>query len=324
MDTESNSITSIEITQRTISEMIYTIRGQKVILDIDLARIYGYTTKAFNQQVKRNLAKFPERYMFQITYEEIAQISRSQIVTPMPLMQEFGVKGGRTYLPYVFTEQGVYMLMTILKGDLATNQSIALIDTFKKMKDIIIESKGMIVNTNPYIESRFNAIDERIQNAESKINTIMEGFVDPSMQKHFLILDGCKVEADIAYQSIYSTAKHSIILIDDYIGLKTLEMLKSCPESVSITIISDNVAKKGITQSHLDDFRSDTGLGIELKPTRQRVHDRYVVIDYGFEGETIFHCGASSKDAGGRITTIMKIEYPEDYHRVIDMLLSDE
>lgn len=321
MNNENTSIIPLEITQETVSDMIYVIRGIRVMLDSDLAKIYGYTTKRLNEQVKNNINKFPSRFRFKLSGEEAISLLRSKKSTSALWATGYG---GRTYLPYVFTEQGVYMLMTVLKGELATRQSIALIDAFKKMKDILAENKGIIVNTNSYIESRFSSLEERLQAAESKIDTIMESFIDSSAQKHFLIYNGCRVEADIAYQSIYSMAKRSVIIIDDYIGLKTLELLKSCSSGVSISIISDNVAKNRISQSNLDDFRSDTGLDISLMPTKQMVHDRYVIIDYGFDGETIYHCGASSKDAGGRITTIMRIENPEDYHRVIDMLLNQK
>ena len=94
------------IDEQTIKGMIYEIRGQKVMFDFDLARIYGYQTRAFNQQVKRNIDKFPYRYRFQLTIEEIREVQRSQIVTPA--LWATG-EGGRSYLPYVFNEQGLYV-----------------------------------------------------------------------------------------------------------------------------------------------------------------------------------------------------------------------
>nr|WP_290735940.1 MULTISPECIES: ORF6N domain-containing protein [unclassified Fibrobacter] len=120
---------------------IYTIRGVKVMLDADLAEIYGYTTKAFNQQVKNNIEKFDEDFRFQLNDTEITSLSRSKILTSM---QVKGVKGGRSYKPYAFTEQGIYMLMTVLKGERATAQSKALIRLFKQMKDCIVENQQLI------------------------------------------------------------------------------------------------------------------------------------------------------------------------------------
>ena len=124
-----------------LQSKIYTIRGMKVMLDFDLAEIYGYSVKAFNQQVKNNIEKFDEDFRFQLSSYEVLELSRSKILTSI---QVKGVKGGRAYLPYAFTEQGIYMLMTVLKGDLATRQSKILIRLFKGMKDFIVDSGNLI------------------------------------------------------------------------------------------------------------------------------------------------------------------------------------
>ena len=158
-----------ELNSETIESMIYIVRGEKVMLDFELARIYGYETRTFNQQIKNNINKFPPRYRFQLTNEDIELISRSKNFTAMPIMQTEGMKGGRTSSPWAFTEQGIYMLMTVLKGELATKQSIALIDAFKQMKDYIIESNNLLLNTNSYIESIFSTYDKRFENIENKL-----------------------------------------------------------------------------------------------------------------------------------------------------------
>ena len=118
-----------------IQNLIYNIRGYKIMLDSDLAMLYEVETKVLNQAVKRNIKRFPEHYMFQLTKEEWQNL-RSQFVT-------FS-KDIRKYTPYAFTEQGIYMLMTVLKGELATKQSIALIRIFKRMKDYIIERNNYL------------------------------------------------------------------------------------------------------------------------------------------------------------------------------------
>ena len=117
----------------------YIIRNQKVMIDSDLAEIYGYTTKRFNEQVKNNKEKFDEDFMFQLDDNEMALLSRSNFSTSI---QTKGIKGGRTYNPYAFTEQGIYMLMTVLKGELAIKQSKTLIRLFKEMKDFILENNN--------------------------------------------------------------------------------------------------------------------------------------------------------------------------------------
>ena len=276
----------------------------------------------FNQQVIRNINKFPERYRFQLTTEEVKQISTSQNV--MTIMQTKGVKGGRVYLPYAFTEQGIYMLMTVLKGELATRQSIALIDAFKSMKDYIVESNNLLLNTNTYIESKFASYDKRFEKIENKLEMVMDNFIDSSTYKHYLILNGEKIEADIAYQSIYKLAKKRVYIIDDYIDIKTLQLLKCCNEGIDITIFTDNKGKNNLNKNFINDFKNDTGFNITIKKNNNRFHDRYIIIDYNTISELIYHCGASSKDAGKRITTIIKIEENKLYKSLIDEILNND
>ena len=304
---QENKIIVPELTEETIKSKIYEIRGQKVMLDFELAEIYGYTTKAFNQQVKNNIKKFPDRYRFQLVKEELPIISRSKILTMNKSSDMRGVN--IKYLPYAFTEQGIYMLMTVLKGDLATKQSIALIDTFKRMKDFIMSNENLYIS---FVNDRLEKQGKRLDIVEAKLDLVMENFIDPSTYKHFLILDGEKIEADVAYQQIYKMAKHSLYLIDDYVDAKTLQLLKIANVKDMI-LFTDNKSKSGITPQII----KDSGLDITIKQNG-RVHDRYIIIDYNTKDEKIYHCGASSKDAGNKVTTIMKIEEPQSYHTFIN------
>ena len=127
-----NEIEVIELDSEKIESMIYYVRNQKVMLDFELAEIYGYETKSFNRQVKNNIDKFDVDFRFQLTKEEYDYLARSKNLTSR--IWTDGNKGGRTYLPYAFTEQGVYMLMTVLKGELAIKQSKALIRIFGEVK----------------------------------------------------------------------------------------------------------------------------------------------------------------------------------------------
>lgn len=121
-----------------LQSKIYTIREMKVMLDFDLAEIYGYSVKAFNRQVKNNIDKFDKDFMFQINEYEYSFLRCKNCTSKIE------TRGGRRYLPYAFTEQRIYMLMTVLKGDLATRQSKILIRLFKGMKDFIIDSGNLI------------------------------------------------------------------------------------------------------------------------------------------------------------------------------------
>lgn len=127
----------IAISSDNIRDRIYTIRGMQVMLDSDLAAIYGYETKNFNRQVRNNIEKFPEDMMFKLTREETDTVSRCKNITS--IMQASGMKGGRVYLPFVFTEQGIYMLMTVLKGELAVKKAfeITLNEDGKLLKSLI-------------------------------------------------------------------------------------------------------------------------------------------------------------------------------------------
>ena len=146
-----NEIIVPELNNETIESMIYVVRGERVMLDFELAKIYGYETRNFNRQVKNNIEKFPNEFRFQLTRAEVNEISKCKNFTSMPIMQTEGIKGGRTSLPWAFTEQGIYMLMTVLKGELATKQSISLVKSFKQMKDYIVENKGLLT-TNETIK----------------------------------------------------------------------------------------------------------------------------------------------------------------------------
>ena len=307
----TNEIVPIELTNEIVESMIYEIRGQKVMLDFELAKIYGYETRKLNEQVKNNIEKFDNDFMFQLTQEEWALILKSKNRTSS--------WGGRRKIPFAFTEQGIYMLMTVLKGELATKQSKTLVRTFKQMKDYIIENNNLLVNTNPYIESRFASYDKRFEMIENKIDLVMDNFVDESTHKHFLILDGQKLEADIAYQNLYKQAQTSIIIIDDYIDVKTLQLLKSSKDGIDIKIVSDNKARNSLTAS----FVSDSGLNISFIQNLGKFHDRYIIIDYKTAKEKLYHCGSSSKDSGAKITAINFVDDATIYHTPVDEVLSN-
>ena len=305
-----NEIEVIELDSEKIESMIYYVRNQKVMLDFELAEIYGYETKRFNEQVKNNIEKFDKDFRFRLTKEEYENILRTKKSTSS--------WGGTRHLPYVFTEQGVYMLMTVLKGELAIRQSKALIRIFKSMKDYIIENKDLL-NNNANILKIVNSNTKRIESIESVINNFS---IDS--KKHYLILNGEKIEADIAYQEIYKNAIKSIYLIDDYIDIKTLQLLKCINNDIEVTIFSDNKSRNNLNENFINDFINDTGINIKLKKNNDKFHDRYIIVDFDTENECIYHSGASSKDAGKRITTILKIEENNLYRNIILEILNNE
>ena len=323
------------INEETIQEKIYIIRGRKVMLDFELAEIYGYATKRFNEQVKNNIERFDEDFRFQLTKEEFDNLRSKKSTSSW---------GGARYLPYAFTEQGVYMLMTILKGELAVNQSKALIRTFKAMKDYIIENQGLI-NQRDYlqlslvvaehsrdinaIKSSLNTIDNEVAEVVDRLGNVvtkseLSGFMNifgkPEFRNEYVLWDGQPFESDLAYSAIYGKAERTLYVIDNYIGLKTLALLKNSKEDVKIILFSDNVGK-GLHSTEFNDFcKQYPNCKIELRQTGKKYHDRYIVIDYGTEKEKIFHCGPSSKDGGMRIGSIVEIREREAYHTLMDEL----
>ena len=326
------------IDEDLLKSRIYTIRGLKVMLDADLAEIYGYSTKRFNEQVKNNIVKFDVDFRFQLNNAEISLLSRSKISTSM---QVKGVKGGRSYKPYAFTEQGIYMLMTVLKGEQATAQSKALIRLFKQMKDYIAAenapdvSAGMVAlatqtsqNTRDIAEiaTDVRTLSNKMERNEGFLQKVMANFIDPSTFKHFLILNGQRLEADVAYTQIYTMAKKSVLIVDDYLDVKTLDLLRCVAKDVSVKIFSEQHGRSRLTESMLADFRAarpDVELD-DVRATGNIFHDRYIYLDFGTANEKLFHCGASSKDAGNKITTIMQLEDIAVYRPLFEKLLHDE
>jgi len=330
------------VNQESLAEKIYIIRGQKVMLDFELAEIYGYETKRFNEQVKNNIEKFDDDFRFQLTKEEWENL-RSKISTSK---SETG-SGGRRYLPYVFSEAGIYMLMTVLKGELAVKQSKALIRTFKQMKDYIVENQGLIgqrefLRLSMQITSNVVEMQDLrrdLMNVEDKVAGLVDNLgsvvhkselselildlSNPQLKYGFLLLNGEPIEANLAYKDIYSIAKKSIYIVDNYIGVKTLVLLKDIPSSVEITIFSDNVGKGLHTLEYQDFCKEYPFRKIKFQKSGGEFHDRYIIIDWNTDKQRIYHCGASSKDAGQRITTISEVVDQVVYADLINKLLKN-
>lgn len=335
------------VLSNNIKDIIYTVRGVRIMLDADLAAIYGYNTKAFNQQVKNNIEKFDADFRFQLTKEEYDDILRSKNLTSSSETTNYisgdddtdtilksknltSSWGGVRKLPFAFTEQGIYMLMTVLKGDLATIQSKALIRTFKEMKDFIIDNKSLIGDRELLklsVQTTQNSVDiNEIKNSmvtKSDLAKVIHDFTDLQTRREYLILNGEAVEANIAYSTIYKASKHSIFVIDNYIGIKTLVLLKNTKPNIPITVFSDNIGRGLHLCDYTDFCKQYPKISITFKQTCGIYHDRYIVLDYNSDSEVIYHCGASSKDAGNKVTTISKVVDHKVYHQIVDTLLNN-
>ena len=305
------------------------------MLDYDLAEFYGYEVKALNQQVKRNIDRFPEDFMFQLKKEEVPkEFSKSQIVT----LNEKGDKRGTNIkkMPYAFTEQGIYMLATVLKGQLAEQQSIFIMRAFREMRHYIKQNQQFVTPSELRLVTAKvseisvqvagvvdwkNKSEDRFDNIQRSIDALSENFVLEKDFKNFVIYKGQKFEADAAYIDIYQQAKKSIYVVDNYVNTKTLQLLSQKQEGVEIVLFTENGhGKKGfLSTAVVNDFLQQYP-PLRIKPNAD-CHDRLIVLDYGEPTEQAYHCGASSKDAGKKLCAINIILEISMIHPVIDKLL---
>lgn len=314
--------------ENELQSKIYIIRGVQVMLDSDLAEIYGYETKRFNEQVRNNIEKFDEDFRFQLTKDEYQKILRSKFSTLENNIRSkiLPLEPGKysKYLPYAFTEQGIYMLMTVLRGELAIKQSKALVRIFKQMKDFIVQSQN-VLSTPELVKLSLQTIENTkdIQNlkqnmvTKNELSKVIKDFTDPNIKKDYLFFNGETVEADITYSTIYSAAKKSITIVDNYINLKTLVLLKTAKPNVQITLYSDNIGKQ-LHKTEFSDFCNEyPNINITLKTTNGIYHDRYIFVDFATSDEKIYHCGGSSKDAGKKTMSISQVSDTKLYQRII-------
>ena len=282
--------------------------------------------------------------MFRLTAKEVEELSRYKNLT---LNRGTGRGSNIKYNPYAFTEQGIYMLMTVLKGELAVKQSRALIRTFKQMKDYIVENQGLIGQreflqlsmqiTNNVVEKQdlrrdlINVEDkvaglvDNLGNVvhKSELSELILDLNNPQLKYGFLLLNGQPIEANLAYKDIYSIAKKSIYIVDNYIGVKTLVLLKDVPSSIEVIIFSDNIGKGLHTLEYQDFCQEYPFRKIKFQKSGGESHDRYIFIDWNTDKQRIYHCGASSKDAGQRITSITEVVDQMIYTNLINNLLKN-
>ena len=263
-----------------IENMIYEIRGKKVMLDSDLAKLYNVETKRINEAVKNNIEKFPERYCFKLSDNE----SDNLLVEIFD--QKIEKRGGKYKNPRVFTEQGVYMLATILKSKEATKITIAIMDAFVVMKNII--------NTSLIEQKYFNELT--IKNTED-IKLLQESFdkLNTKESNNHIFYEGQIYDAYSLLIDILSKARKEIIIIDNYAGKKLFDIIKNINVKVKIyTENIDNISKEKYEKQYNN---------LEIINTNI-FHDRFIIID----NKVLYHSGASFKDLGKKCFAITKME----------------
>ena len=316
------------MTVENIQNKVYVIRGQQVMLDYDLAVIYGYEVKNLNRQVKRNIDRFPDDFMFQLTKEEYENLRCQNVTAIKNLMSRS--------MPYAFTEQGIYMLATVLRGELAEQQSIFIMRAFREMRHYIKQNQQFVTQSEMRLVTAKvseisvqvagvvdwkNKAEDRFDRIQRSIDTLNENFVSDKDFKNFVIYKGQKFEADAAYIDIYQQARKSIYVVDDYVNTKTLQLLSQKQAGVEVVLFTENGhGKRGfLTTAVVNDFIQEYP-PLRIKPNAD-CHDRLIVLDYGEPTEQAYHCGASSKDAGKKLCAINVISETSMIHPVIDKLL---
>ena len=262
-----------------IENMIYEIRGKQVMLDSDLAKLYNVETKRINEAVKNNIEKFPERYCFKLSDSE----SNNLLVEIFD--QKIEKRGGKYKNPRVFTEQGIYMLATILKSKIAASITIAIMDAFVVMKSII--------NTSLIEQKYFNELT--IKNTED-IKLLQESFDKLNIKEsnNHIFYEGQIYDAYSLLIDILSKAKKEIIIIDNYAGKKLFDIIRDINVKVKIyTENIDNISKEKYEKQYSN---------IEIINTNT-FHDRFIIID----NKELYHSGASFKDLGKKCFAITKI-----------------
>ena len=268
-----------------LKEKIYTIRGIEVMLDFDLAKIYGYETKDFNRQVKNNIERFEEDFRFQLTDDEVKELSRWKNST-----LNKGRGSNIKYNPYAFTEQGIYMLMTVLKGELAVSQSKMLIRLFKEMKRFVQNNAHIFVELD---NIKKHLIESDIHHKENdkkiaELFTLMDKY--HVEEKQGIFFQGQIFDAYAKFESFLSQAKKEIVLIDGYVDLSILERLAKKKKGVNVIIYTDPKTK--LTAQDVQKFNSQYPTLTVNHTTK--MHDRFLIVD----GRTLYHIGASLKDLG--------------------------
>ncbi|MBI5002004.1 ORF6N domain-containing protein [Candidatus Woesearchaeota archaeon] len=271
-----------------IKNKIYTLRGMQVMLDADLAVLYNVETKQINRAVKRNSERFPNDFMFQISLKEFDTL-KSQVVTSntKDLRFQFGTSrleyGGRRYLPYAFTEQGVAMLSGVLRSGTAIKVSIQIMSTFVAMRRFI--------SSNAQIFHRLDVVETKQIEHDKKFDDIFDALQSRDIKpEKGIFFDGQIFDSYKFVSDIMRNAHISIVLIDNYIDDSVLTLFSKRNKNVAVTIFTKEIPK----QLSLDLAKYNLQYPfVEVKEFTQS-HDRFLIID----NKEVYHFGASLKDLG--------------------------
>ena len=285
----------IVISHEHIQKKIYTIRNMKVMLDSELAELYDVSTKRLNEQVKRNIERFPEKFRFQLTKQQ-----KDEVVANCDHLDKLKFSSS---LPYVFTEPGVTMLSSVLNSESAIQTSIQIMDAFVSMRKFI--------KNNAMIFQRLENIEQKQLIADTRLDQVLKAIEEKDAKPtQGLFFEGQIFDAYVFVAALIKKVKASIILIDNYIDETILTLLSKRQEGCDTLIYTKSISKK--LQLDLDKYNAQyPHIGVK---TIAKVHDRFLILDK----KEIYHIGASLKDLGKKLFAFSKLNI--DVATILDKL----
>ena len=284
---------------KEIENKIYNIRGVEVMLDSDLAEQYKCAngTKTINQAVKRNIERFPSDFYFQLNENEYINL-KSQIGTA-----KLTEHGGVRKMPFVFTEQGVAMLATVIRTDVASKVSIDIMRAFVRMRHYIRYNDQLLPR-------KYLLLEEKVDNNTKRIDELFDKFNPKAITKNSIFFKGDIYDAYSVLLEIFNLANKEIIIIDNYVGKVLLDDLRSIDKNIIIisSNINDNLRNKYLKQYNNVKFINNNSY-----------HDRFIIIDR----KMVFHCGASFKDLGKKCFAINNIEPEPETEKIINEVIKN-
>lgn len=273
------------LSQHDIEELIITVRGEQVLIDQDIARLYGVTTKALNQQAKRNSARFPSNFRFELTEEE-----RDEVVTNCDHLRSLKF---RPTLPYAFTEQGIAQLSSVVHSKEAIKRSIVIMNAFVAMRRFIVQNAGVLMRI-AHLERHQIETDEKIDLILNKMDER-----SPKMLPEQIFQTGCVWDAWSYVSDLVRSAKNRIVLIDNFVDDRVLSLLDKRAKGVSATIHSRyNEQFQVDLNKHNEQYPM-----IDFVQLPHRNHDRFLIID-----DKAFIMGASLKDMGAGLCAVTEMQ----------------
>ena len=307
--TEDKNLVIVD--NREIQSMIYIFRGRQVMLDSDLARLYQVTTSNLNKAMKRNIARFPEHFCFQLTEKEYENLRFQNGISSLT-----NNYGGRRYMPYVFTEQGIAMLSAVLKSEIAVEVSIKIMNSFVEMRKFLLSNQELFSRLDK-VELRQiefeKKIDSKNADTDKKLEEVFDYIATTKEVKQKIFFNGQIYDAFSLMVEIVEKAREELILIDNYVDVNTLNILSKKRKEADVLIVTSG--KGNLTEKDIAKFNSQyPKLMVKIN---KDFHDRFIIIDR----KEVYHIGASIKDAGKKSFGITKLDVEDLTKSLLDKVL---